>query len=98
MLDFIQGLLDKKVSSPKIIFDSIARESVTNPQIQKPKDARQLYNYLSILRNSVGPNKIGFDQLSEWCIEKYTLPEDINQAFVGAYQINIDGDEPEKLP
>lgn len=33
-----------------------------------------------------------------WCIENREVPDDENKAFVCAYQINIDDDEPENFP
>ncbi len=41
---------------------------------------------------------MNFDELSQWCIERRTIPEDLNEPFVVSYQINIDGDDAENFP
>ena len=65
-----------------------------------PKDIRQLYNHLSYVRRRDldGVEHMSYDQLAKWCLEHRVLPENVNEAFVACYQINIDGDDPESFP
>jgi hypothetical protein len=41
---------------------------------------------------------MNFDNLSKWCKENYSVPEDLHTPFVVSYQINIDGDDPDNFP
>ena len=42
----INRMIEFKVTVPKMIIDSLAHESESNPAIQMPKDLKQLYNHI----------------------------------------------------
>lgn len=54
-----------------------------------------IINIFSFLK---GPSEFCFAKMIDWCVQNREIPADENQAFVCAYQINIDDDEPENFP
>ena len=41
---------------------------------------------------------MSYDQLAAWCKKHKEIPEDDNDPFVSAFQINIDDDDPDNFP
>ncbi len=49
------------------------------------------------MRKKLGSH-LSYDELSQWCADHYTIPDDIHEAFVVSYQINIDDEDVENFP
>ncbi len=96
--DFIDPLIERANMLPSNIRSLLVTEAETNPNIQVPEKT-QLYNYIAAWRKRHGQGpSLDFDELITWCEQNRNIPDDPNEAFVVAYQINIDGDDPESFP
>lgn len=80
----IEELFDLKLK-PKKIYEKLIEKGF------KPKNKKQLENYLTFLRRKkFGESKISLGQLEAWCESHSALPEEDNKPFVVSFEIKYE--------
>ena len=84
----VEELFHDGYTTPTQIISKLREEN-----IQEPTTSQMNY-WLKLVREDLyGPARLNLNDLKEWCIKHSVVPVDVDQMFVGKYEIGLDRDK-----